>query len=245
MDRVVRLVRKARTTLARHGLRKALYAVVLKALRHHRWLKVLRAHHVEEVDARFLEAPLSYQAGFLAPGALERVARDREAGITEEFVQYAAGKGDKCYGFILNGELRAYGWYATTPTRISPELDLCFSREYIYVYKGFTHEAHRGRRLFPIGMTRALKHYRSAGYRGLLLYVDASNFDSLKSCARMGFRPFGSIFVARILGRHFVFATPGCARFGVRLEATSAPEHRDRAREGIPAGSVADRVERI
>lgn len=245
MERIARLVRKTRTTVTRHGLGKALYAGMLKALRYYRWLTVLRPHHAEEVDARFVEAPQPYEGGFVAPRALERFVRDPQAGITEEFVRYALGKGDKCYGFTFNGALRAFGWYATTPTRVAPQFKLCFSREYVYMYKGFTQELHRGKRLFPIGMTRALKHYRSAGYKGVLLYVDASNLDSLKSCARMGLRPFGAIFIAKLFGRHFVYATPGCARFGVRLEAASAFEHGERPREGIPAGRVADRVERV
>lgn len=222
MGRIGRFVRSARTTVRRHGWRNALSAGVLKALRHQRWLKVLRAHCVEEAQGDFLQLPPGYTGGFVAPRALAEFSRDEEAGISEEFVQYASGKGDKCYGVTYNGKLRAYGWYATNPTRVSADLRLHFGRDYVYMYKGFTHEQHRGKRLFPTGMSRALRLYRSAGYKGMLLYVDAYNLDSLKSCARMGFRSFGSIYVARVLGRYFVFETPGCARFGLRIEATSS-----------------------
>jgi hypothetical protein len=222
MGSIRRFVRKIRRNLRHHGVRNTLYAGLLNALQHYRWLEVLRGHYAEEVQPAFLPFPERYAGRFLAPRELEEFTREAPAAISGEFVQYSLGKGDKCYGFTYNGELSAYGWYATTPTRVSPALTLHFSRDYIYMYRGYTHERHRGKRLFPIGMTRALKHYRSAGYKGLLLYVDASNLDSLKSCARMGFRTFGSIFIAKILGRYFIYASPGCARFGFRVEAASA-----------------------
>ena len=189
---------------------------------------------MEEVNPAFLGFPRDYAGAFLTPRALGEFARDREAGISEEFLQYSWSKGDKCYGFTHNGALRAYGWYATTPTRVSPGLRVHFSRDYIYMYRGFTNASHRGKRLFPCGMTRALRHYRAAGYKGMLLYVDARNLDSLKSCARMGLRVFGSVYVATVFGRHFIYASPGCARFGFRIEDASDADGR------LPAGATRD-----
>jgi hypothetical protein len=221
MDRIGRLVRKARKKIRHHGLRKAVYAGLLKALGYHRWLNVLKVHCLEEVDPSLLQFPKHYVGSFATPRALEEFARDPEAGISGEFLGYALAKGDKCFGFLHDGALRAYGWYATTPTRVSPDLRVHFNRHYIYMYKGFTHESHRGKRLFPLGMTRALRHYRYVGYKGMLLYVDANNLDSLKSCARMGFRVVGSVYIAKVLGRHFIYASPGCSRFDFRIEDVS------------------------
>jgi hypothetical protein len=221
MDHIRGLVRNARRTLRRHGLGKAAYAGLLRALGHRRWIKVLRGHYVEEVNHAFPKFPRHYAGSFLTARALAEFARDPAAHISEEFVEYALSKGDKCFGFARDGALSAYGWYATTPTRVSPDLDIHFRRDYIYMYKGYTHALHRGKRLFPLGITQALKLYRAAGYKGMLLYVDASNLDSLKSCARIGFRVFGSIYVARIFGRYFVYSTPGCSRFGFRIERVS------------------------
>jgi hypothetical protein len=52
----------------------------------------------------------------------------------------------------------------------------------------------------------------------MVSYVESTNFDSLKSCFRMGYRVFGSIYVIRLLGRSFAFSSPGCTPFGFRLE---------------------------
>jgi hypothetical protein len=47
-----------------------------------------------------------------ASSALEAFVRDPETALPAEFVRYALAKGDKCFGFVRDGALRAYGWYA-------------------------------------------------------------------------------------------------------------------------------------
>lgn len=212
------LVRSARKKVRHHGLKKTASFSLLRMLGYRRWLSVLHAHYAEEPDPAFLAFAGRYRGAFLTPQALAEFARDPQAGLSDEFVRHALARGDKCYGAVYDGALRAYGWYTDKPTSVCDDLQLHFSRGYIYMYKGFTHAAHRGKRLFPSGVSRALAHYRSVGYKGMLLYVDATNLDSLKSCGRMGFRVFGSVYVARLLGRTFVYTTPGCARFGFRVE---------------------------
>jgi hypothetical protein len=44
---------------------------------------------MEEVNPAFLEFPRDYAGTFLTPRALGEFARDREAGVSEEFLQYA------------------------------------------------------------------------------------------------------------------------------------------------------------
>lgn len=222
MYRIAHLVNAALRKVRRHGVCGVLYVGLLYALGYGRWFKLLRLHYIEQVNPAFVDVPAPYAATFFTKGALAEFARDPRGGFSEPFLHYALAKGDKCYGFTHDGALSAYGWYATTPTRVSPELTLHFGRDYIYMYKGFTHERHRGKRLYPIGMTRALRHYRAVGYTGMLNYVEATNLDSLKACARAGFQVFGSIWVVKLLGRYFTYSTPGCARFGFRIGAVSA-----------------------
>ena len=87
------------------------------------------------------------------------------------------------------------------------------------MYKGFTDPRYRGQRLHAIGMTRAMRHYKNNGCKGLVSYVEARNFDSLKSCLRMGYRVFGSVYVTRIFGRYVALSSPGCRRFDFRLRS--------------------------
>jgi len=218
MNRVARLLAK----VGRHRLRKVLYAALLRALGHSRRLRILRGLYLEEVNPAFLDVPQGYAAGFVPGRALEGFTPDPRAELSPQFARDALTKADKCYGFVHGGALAAYTWYATNATPISPELRLHFDRGYVYLYKGFTRHSHRGKRLYPIGISRALRHYRSIGYKGMLAYVEATNLDSLKSCARIGFRSFGSLYILRLRGRYLVFSSRGCARFGFRLERYSA-----------------------
>lgn len=41
-------------------------------------------------------------------------------------------------------------------------------------------------RLHGVGMSMALRHYLARGFKGLVSYVESTNFASLKSCSRMG-----------------------------------------------------------
>lgn len=213
-----RLARRMSTLLPkvrRHGIAKVIFSSLLKRLDSRLRFKVLRCHHLALGVADFLAVPPGYAAAFVADSAVRKSMRDGRFEASEQFVGEALAKGDKCYGLSQDDALSAYSWYATTPTRALPGLRVHFSRDYVYMYKAFTHEPHRGRRLYAVGVTRALRHYRSIGYKGVLAYVDASNLDSLKSCARMGFKPFGSIYVLEAFGRYHVYASPGCARFGL------------------------------
>src|SRR5262245_21368562 len=236
MDGIERLTRKLRRKVLYHGLRNSVWLVVLKALGCDRWLSVLRGHVIEEVDPAFLQDPEGYSGSFLGGRALHAFTHDPETALPAEFVRYAFDKGEKCFGFVHHGSLRAYGWYATTATRVSPELRIDFAHGYVYMYRGFTHASHRGKRLFPTGMTRALRHFRSVGYKGMVLYVDATNLDSLKACARMGWRVFGTGYVVKLFGRNFIYCSRSCSRYGFRLENTSdAARSRTRAETTRPS----------
>ena len=237
MGGIERWIRKVRRKVHYHGWRNAVWLAILKGAGCDRWVSVLRAHVIEEVDPAFLQDPRGYSGSFLDERALGAFSRDPETALPAEFVRYALAKGDKCFGFVQHASLRAYGWYATSATRVSPELRIDFAHGYVYMYRGFTHASHRGQRLFPTGMTRALRQFRSVGYKGMLLYVDATNLDSLKSCARMGWRVFGTAYVVKLFGRSFVHRSRGCARYGFRLEVgpNATPERAPRRR---PASSA-------
>jgi hypothetical protein len=219
-------VQKAFRRLRRHGLASPLHLFFLRLLNCIVPFRILRGVHVKHPDAAFLGCPPAYTAGFLAPGVLQGHAGDPATELSSTFVEDALRHGDECYAIRDGATLAAYGWYSTRPTPIgSPDLVLHFDEDYVYMYKGFTDHRYRGQRLHAIGMTRALQHYRERGYKGIVSYVESTNFDSLKSCFRMGYEVFGSIYLLRLFGRHFAFASPGCDEFDFRVEvSTPRPE---------------------
>lgn len=195
-----------------------IYALGLKAINSVFALRILRGVYVEAPEASFLQCADGYTAEFLSTEKLREYARDPSTELSDSFLDKALARGDQCYALREGDALAAYGWYSSgaTPVGIA-DLVLTFNPRYVYMYKGFTDTRHRGRRLHAIGMTGALQHYRGSRYRGLVSYVEADNFDSLKSCVRMGYSVFGSIYVTRFFGRYFSFSSPGCSRFDFRL----------------------------
>ena len=218
------ILRKVR----RHGLSNTLHAAGLQALNYLLPFKILRGVHVDEPDPAYLACPdSSYKGSFLTAKELQDYANDALTELSPRFVEDALASGDQCYAIRHGENLAAYGWYSTRPTTIGlPDMLLHFAPGYVYMYKGFTDSRYRGKRLHAVGMTRALEHYLSKGYSGIVSYVESSNFDSLKSCFRMGYKVFGSVFMTRIFGRYFTFSTPGCRPFEFRVRR-AAPRNRD------------------
>lgn len=219
------IVQKALRRVQRHGLANTLHFLLVKLVNHVVPFKILRGVHVAKADAAFLDYPPAYTPSFLSPGELKSFADEPRSEMSRAFVEDALRHGDECYAICDGEKLAAYGWYSTRPTPIDPsDLTLHFADGYVYMYKGFTDRDYRGQRLHAIGMTRALQHYLDSGYQGIVSYVESTNFDSLKSCFRMGYHVFGSVYVLQLFGRYFMFASPGCDRFQFRVVSTQLPE---------------------
>jgi len=202
-------------------------------------IRVLRGMYLTTPAADFGVAPPGMTADFLDHDTLRRMSPDAKYELPVDFLDDALGKGDECYAILQGDDVTAYGWYAHTPTRIDGDLCVHFNEAYVYMYKGLTVNAHRGRRLHAIGKTRALAFYRARGYKGLVSYVDGDNLSSLKSNYRMGCVDFGRTWVVRIFGRYLTVRTPGCAAFGFRVVASRRNGAPQRQRWGSQTESTA------
>ncbi|MBA3540748.1 MAG: GNAT family acetyltransferase [Deltaproteobacteria bacterium] len=179
----------------------------------------------EHIDRSFLTAEPDLQWGFLDGETLQRaLSHVSDSDMDQTFVRSAIGGGDRCYGALDGDILASYGWYATKPTEVTEGLELRFSDQWAYMYKGYTPKAYRGRRLHGIGMARAMMAFVDEGYKGLVSYVDAANEASLKSCARLGYQTFGTLMAAQVRSSWLTHATRGCEPYQIQLAATrSAP----------------------
>jgi len=193
---------------------------------------ILRCLYIDTPDPVFLSLEANHRADYLRAGELEQYVERAEYGLSRSFVARELAMGHECFGIREGDALATYGWYSTSPTHFTDDLAVRFGRQWVYMHSGFTHPDYRGRRLHAIAMTIALTVYRARGFSGLVSFVNADNVASLKSCSRMGYRQFGTIYTARLgrlLGlRHvpgirdrvFVFATPGCREFRFSLDRT-------------------------
>ena len=213
------IVQKALRKLRRHGVANSLYLTCLRLINRVVSFRILRAFRNERPNLKYMPCPPGYASGYASADELARFARDPENELSPQFIADALRAGDKCYAIVHGEKLAAYGWCSTRPTPVGlPGLVLHFGPGYGYRYKGFTAAQHRGQRLHAVGLTHTLLHFLAKGSRGLVLYVESTNLDSLKSCRRTGCEMFGSIYVVGILGRYFTFASPGCKDLDFRIE---------------------------
>lgn len=232
-----RTIQKTLAAVRKRGLPHAVQDVTLRAINAVFPCKILKGIVISEPDPAFLKSPDGYDSGFLSHDMIRDFAAEPDNQMPASFLKEALSKGDECYAICHNGTLAAYGWYSVKPTRIDlPGLEIHFGHEHVYMYKGFTHPRYRGQRLHAIGMSSALQSYRSRGFAGLVSYVEWNNIESLKSCARMGYTVFGTVYVAKVFGRYLQHRSPGCVTMGFGVERVPVLTEPLRATGPAPTG---------
>jgi hypothetical protein len=209
-------------TARSHGKSSALYDVAFRGLNKCLYYRILQCLVIEDVNEQCMVLPPPFRFAKLEKSELLGFSRHSAHELTAGFIDSSLEKGDDCYAIIDGDILASYGWYSRRPTLLDNEdLMLRFNRDYVYMYKGLTLAAYRGQRLHAMGMTRALAAYKALGYKGLVSYVESNNFDSLRSCYRMGYRNCGQIRVARFAGKYFFRRQPSCDQFGLAVDRCS------------------------
>jgi hypothetical protein len=207
-----------RRNIRNHGLWAASYDIVIRSINKLVYLKTLECVVIEQVDPNSMILPAHLRYALLEGARLSLLGRVKENELPEAFVQEALDGGDQCYAVMEDNILASYGWYSKAPTVVDGDLLLHFDPQYVYMYKGFTSKPYRGQRLHAIGMMLALNEYRNQGFKGLVAYVESNNFDSLKSCYRMGYKTCGRIQVLRLGNRYFIHIGQGCSNYGLELQ---------------------------
>ena len=215
-----RIVEHTLDNARRYGTAAAMRELVCRAANKLVDLRILRAMVVclsDVGDASLFDAQ-GLNARFASDAELATYAAAGEYELSDAFLRDARARGDRCYALFDGKALAAYGWYARRPTPIDDYYVLHFDTSHTYMYKGYTVQAYRGRRLHAIGMCRALRAFSEEGSAGLVSWVDANNFSSLQSVARMGYRIFGDVYLLRAGELALATATQGCRDYGFRVE---------------------------
>jgi hypothetical protein len=212
---------RLRNDIASFGWFPSLGAIFFRLLRRAR-VRVLKCVWVEQVPDRVVATDPRFECRFVTLSELRRWSSDPAYELDEEFLKQAAQEEHECFGILDGGLLVSYGWYSRRSTDLDEGWQLHFECRFVYMFKGFTLPAYRGQRLHAVGMGRALRLYRERGVRGIVSYVDAHNLASLKSCDRMGYQPFGQIW---LWGRAASWLSGGCRAFGFAVDRrVSSPD---------------------
>lgn len=209
---------KLRKKINNHGLTGVLYRGALTAINSCVLFRVLKFITIRTPNPTFLETNPRYRCGFLTAEQLFAFVRNGKNELSADFVESALAKDDECYGILDGDVLASYGWYTKTTTGINRDLELNFDSQFIYMYNGYTRDDYRGQRLHAIGMTHALRAYLERGTTGLVSFVDGDNFDSLKSCYRMGYTDIGTVYAMKCFDRYFLWHSTGCRDYHIRVD---------------------------
>lgn len=201
-----------------HGAQVAIYDLVVRSVNRFLYWKTLDCMVLCDVDPRLMNLPENFQCVQLDNSQLASFDRAKGNELAGNLVQGTLSEEDECHAVLDGDTIASYDWYSRSPTLIDDDLQLHFNSQYVYIKKEFIAEAYRDQQIHTVGMMRALKAYRGRGFKGIIAYVESTNFDALKFCYRLGYRNCGQIRVLRIEDQYFIQNGEGCRDYGIELK---------------------------
>src|SRR4051812_17136639 len=171
---------------------KAIDVVLHKALRTYVhtvvWLELKAVEKMECVDPQF-----SFRC--LTADEITEFAADPSYFIDPSLADGVRTGNEVCFAALSGNRLAAFGCY--TLGYVRPEqaagAAMSFPVDVAYMSYGFTHPDFRGSRLHGLIMGLALQELAKRGVTKLVSIVAWTNWASLKSCWRLGYKDLGNM----------------------------------------------------
>lgn len=126
----------------------------------------------------------------IRPEELKVYVSDSTYDLSERFLFEAGAAGSRCFGAFADGRPVSYAFHASVPTNVDSGFRFRFPEGWVYHFKAFTLPQWRGRRLHASLVRAALASLATnPGFSGLVTLVVATNYPSLTSFMRIGFKP--------------------------------------------------------
>lgn len=131
----------------------------------------------------------------LSRDEIERASHDAGMDLLPEFV--SATRDAKCYGVVIENQVRCYAWSTSMPVRGLPGTIVAMSPDISYVFKAFTDAAFRRRGLLGECL-KAIEADAARDGRGeLSALVEMHNRSSLRAFRGAGFEQCGRVLILR------------------------------------------------
>lgn len=181
-----------KATARRFGARALLIDLASRLLRH------LGVYTIEQVFT-VTDSPTAGtdSATLLEPEQLRLFRQQGQIHCTDQAIDDVTSGRKICIGVIEQDTLCGYTWYALQPYRHSGTHFAFFDSRYICGYGAFIHPDYRGRQLRAAIVARAICYARSVGKAGVLAAIGWTNFGSIRSAVKIGYRPHGFSYLCR------------------------------------------------
>lgn len=201
------------------GLTGLLFALAYKLVNRFTRLYILRAAVIgfPEVHTAHLGQLKDYRYGFFSAGQMRPFTRDPANDLTDDFLDYATSKDDKCFAIFEGGVLVNYCWNSLQPTLIDADLQIEFDPSHYYRYKEYTRPSHRGRRLSSFNSAESLNLLAKSTKKGFAGYVEADNYVSWRSLRRKNHRFVGFIVALGRGSDPWIWHSPNARSRGFRV----------------------------
>lgn len=217
-----------RENFRQFGFNKTIHLYKNKAINRGLFFRQFQAMNVtmETLDHRFLKSKDNLSFRFLTEAEIYQFSKTPAHEIDPNFIKRALENGDRCFAALDGETLASYGWYSTKPTEMGDGLIWNFDPAWVYMYKGYTLPKYRGQKLHAIAMAKALKLLTREGAAGLVSYVETTNFQSLNSVYRMGYKDIDKISVIKLGSKIRIKNGKDCLPFKISINShDSAAKH--------------------
>jgi GNAT superfamily N-acetyltransferase len=155
--------------------------------------------HVLRLDLATVQLPdepmLELDYRFIGSSDVRNAAIDPCHDLDASLAARLASGRDLCFAAFHGERLANYSWFAVES--VEPEhsfgADLHLPPDTVYLYKAYTVPSYRGQRIHGAALYRAAEFFRRCGHAQMIGIVEFANWASLRSHARLGFRPVGRL----------------------------------------------------
>ena len=153
---------------------------------------------------------------------LEEAIERPDLGISADFLNTARKYGGRCFAAFEGQEMVAYTW-RTSSMAPHEYVGVSIAAPYVYAFKGWTLQSHKGLRLNAIVNRKANEVFRDEGFTHFLTFTSPYNQASLNAMKpEYGYERIGYAAYGMLLGKYVSFYTP-------KVKATSfrfGPPHK-------------------
>jgi hypothetical protein len=147
---------------------------------------------LEDVNTALIDAAGRYECRFLAADEIRRFGGELSPN-GERVASEAVARGDACYAVIDGGKPASVSFYSPHPTPVLNDLVVGFDPACWCMYGGYTSPPFRGRRLHALGVLSGAIELFDRGVPALVGIYERTNYRSMLSALRMGWKPCGTL----------------------------------------------------